>query len=159
LLRAIYPGSFDPVTNGHVDIAARAAKLFETLIVGVYDAPPKRLLFSTEERVAMMQEALRNVPNVRVEGYSGLTIDFARRVNAQVMVRGLRVVSDFEREMQLALANKKLGAEIETVCIMTDLNAAFLSSSLIKEIASLGGKVEEFVPPHVAAALRRAYGV
>jgi len=152
---AIYPGSFDPITNGHLDIATRAAKLFEKLIIGVYDTPAKRLLFTTEERVKLVRQAVANLPNVDVESFSGLTTDFARKVNAQAVVRGLRVGADFEREFEMALMNKELFPELELVCLMTNLEYQFLSSSLLKEVASLGGNIDDFVPKPVAEALRR----
>jgi len=151
---AIYPGSFDPVTMGHVDIAERAAALFEQLIVAVYDEPPKPLLFTAEERVALMKKALAHIPNVRVECYNGLTVEFARKTNAKVLVRGLRMSSDFEREFEMALMNKKLAPEVELVCFMTKLEFQFISSSLLKEAAKLGGYIDDLVPEHVATALR-----
>jgi pantetheine-phosphate adenylyltransferase len=154
LTKAIYAGSFDPVTNGHVDIATRAAALFEELIIGVYDAPPKSLTFSTEERVDLMKKAVAHLPNVRVTAYTGLTVAFARRMDAQVMVRGLRMTSDFEREFEMALMNKKLDPDIELVCLMTSLEYQFVSSSLLKEACALGGDICELVPAHVAVALR-----
>lgn len=153
---AIYPGTFDPVHYGHIDIATRAASIFDRLVVAVYDhrRPLKSILFSTDERVAMMQEALRHLPNVVVESYRGLTVGYARAKHARVIVRGLRVTYDFEFEYQRALTNKKLAPEIETVSFMTSLEAAFLSSSMVKEIASVGGCVEGMVPSHVQAALQ-----
>lgn len=151
---AIYPGSFDPVTMGHVDIAERAAALFEKLIVAVYDEPPKPLLFTAEERVAMMEKALVHIPNVQVERYHGLTVEFAQKRKAKVMVRGLRMSSDFEREFEMALMNKKLAPGVELVCFMTKLDFEFVSSSLLKEAAKLGGNIDDLVPEHVAAALR-----
>ena len=154
---ALYPGSFDPVTKGHVDIAERAAVLFDEMIVAVYDAPPKRLLFSTEERVELMKKALSHIPNARVEFFTGLTVEFARKVNADVIVRGLRMSSDFEREFEMALMNKKLAANVELVCLMTNLEYEFVSSSLLKEICQLGGSIDEFVPEHVAAALKEKF--
>ena len=152
---AIYPGSFDPITNGHLDIATRAAKLFEKLIIGVFDTPNKRLLFTTEERLKLVRQAVANLPNVEVESFSGLTTDFARKVNAQAVVRGLRVGADFEREFEMALMNKELFPELELVCLMASLKYQFLSSSLLKEVASLSGDIEDFVPKHVAEALRK----
>lgn len=152
---AIYPGSFDPITNGHVDIATRAAKLFQKLIIGVYDAPAKPLLFTTEERVNLARQAVANLPNVDVASFSGLAVDFARKVKAQALVRGLRVGADFEREFEMALMNKKLFPELELVCLMTSLEYQFLSSSLLKEVASLGGNIDDFAPKHVAVALRK----
>ena len=151
---AVYPGSFDPVTNGHIDIATRAAKVFERIIVAVYDTPSKALLFSTEERVSMMAEALKDVPNVTVEGYHGLTVDYAQKVGAKVIVRGLRVVSDFEWELQIALMNRQLAPEIDLVCLMTNLRYSYLSSTIVKEVARLGGDMSDLVPPHVARAMR-----
>jgi pantetheine-phosphate adenylyltransferase len=152
---AIYPGSFDPITNGHLDIINRATKLFEKLIIGVYDTPDKHLLFTTEERAEMVRQATANLPNVEVRVFNGLTVDFAKKVKAQAIVRGLRMSADFEREFDLAMMNKKLAPEIELVCLMSDLKYQFLSSSLLKEAASLGGKVDDLVPKHVAEALRK----
>ena len=153
---AIYPGSFDPITNGHLDIASRAAKLFEKLIIGVYDTPrDKQLLFTTQERVELVRQAIVNLPNVEVESFSGLTIDFAQKVKAQAMVRGLRMGADFEREFDLAMMNKKLYPELELVCLMANQEYQFLSSSLLKEAAKLGGNIDGFVPKHVAIALRK----
>lgn len=154
---AIYPGSFDPVTMGHVDIAVRAAALFERLIVAVYDDPPKSLLFTVEERVGLMTKALAHVPNIRVESYSGLTVEFARKTKASAMVRGLRMISDFEREFEMALMNQKLAPEIELVCLMTRLEFEFISSSLLKEAAKLGGCIDGLVPKHVIDALNDKY--
>jgi len=152
---AIYPGSFDPITNGHLDVATRAAKLFERLIIGVYDTPDKRLLFTTEERVELVKQAIADLPNVTVESFSGLTVDFARRVGAQTIVRGLRVGADFEREFEMALMNKKLCPELELVCLMANQEYQFLSSSLLKEATRLGGNIDSFVSKHVATALRK----
>ena len=155
--RAIYPGTFDPVHSGHIDIATRAAGLFEHLTVAIYARPLKSLLFSTKERKAMIEEALAHVPNLSVATYNELTVDFARRVGAQAIVRGLRVISDFELEFQMALTNKKLAPEIEFVCLMTSQEYAFLSASTVKEIAMLGGCVDGMVPAHVARALQARF--
>ena len=155
--RAIYPGTFDPVHNGHIDIATRAAGLFDHLTVAIYARPLKNLLFTTQERKAMMEEALGHIPNVSVATYNQLTVDFARQVGAQVIVRGLRVISDFELEFQMALTNKKLAPEIEFVCLMTSQEYAFLSASTVKEIAMLGGCVDGMVPPHVAKAMQAKF--
>ncbi len=152
-LIALYPGTFDPIHMGHVDIATRAAALFEYLVVGVYDRPNKKLLFTTDERVALVREALAHLPNVEVRAYQGLTIAFAQALGARVLVRGLRVISDFELEYQLALTNRQLAPELESVCLMTRQEHAFLSSSLVKEIFLLGEGVEGMVPPHVRLAL------
>jgi pantetheine-phosphate adenylyltransferase len=156
---AIYPGSFDPVTNGHLDIANRAAALFDQLIICVYDVPQKHLLFSTQERVDLMRKAVTHLPNARVEAYSGLTVGFARQMNAKVIVRGLRMSSDFEREFEMALMNKKLDQDIELVCLMTSLEYQFISSSLLKEACQLGGDISNLVPEHVAAALTDKFGL
>jgi len=152
---AIYPGSFDPITNGHVDIATRAAKLFGKLVIGVYDAPAKQLLFTTEERVEMVRQATANLANVEVEPYTRLTVDFAKRVKAQAMVRGLRMSADFEREFDMAMMNKNLFPELELVCLMTNPKYQFLSSTLLKEVACLGGNLDDLVPEPVAKALRK----
>ena len=152
---AIYPGSFDPITNGHLDIAARAAKLFEKLIIGVYEAPNKHPLFTTEERVELVRQSIADLPNVAVEPYRELTVDFARRVNAQAIVRGLRMSADFEREFDMAMMNKRLYPELELVCLMASMEYQFLSSTLLKEAASLGGNISDLVPEHVATALRK----
>ena len=157
MTNAIYPGSFDPVTNGHLDIANRAASLFDELIIGVYDRPQKHLMFSTEERMDLIKKAVAHLPNVRVTSYNGLTVDFARKMKAKVMVRGLRMSSDFEREFEMALMNKKLDREIELVCLMTSLEFQFLSSSLLKEACELGGDITSLVPKHVAVALKKRF--
>ncbi len=152
---AIYPGAFDPITNGHLDIATRAAKLFEKLIIGVYDTPAKHLLFTTEERVELVRQAIANLPNVDVESFSGLVVDFAKKVKAQAIVRGLRVGADFEREFEMALMNRKLCPDCDVVCLMSNLKYQFVSSSLLKEVASLRGSIDDLVPIPVAEALRK----
>lgn len=154
---ALYPGSFDPVTNGHLDIVTRAAALFDRVIVGVYDAPAKEVLFSTQERVEMFSRAVQGLPNVSVASYSGLTVDFARRVGAQALVRGLRAVTDFEYEFQMALLNRKMAPEIEVVCLMTSLDYSFLTASMVKEIAGLGGRINGLAPDHVVVALEEKF--
>jgi pantetheine-phosphate adenylyltransferase len=154
---AVYPGSFDPVTNGHIDIATRAAKIFDRVIVAVYDTPSKALLFTTAERVAMMAESLSDIPNLAVTSYQGLTVDYVRQVGARVMVRGLRVVSDFEWELQIALMNRELAPEIDLVCLMTNLRFSYLSSTIVKEVARLGGDMSDLVPARVAQALHDRY--
>jgi len=150
---ALYPGTFDPIHLGHIDIARRAAGIFDHLIVAVYDRPLKNLLFDSADRLEMVRQALRDVPNISTATYSGLTVDFAQKVGAGVMVRGLRVAYDFELEYQMAMTNKKLHPELETVCLMTGQDHAFLSSSIVKEIAGAGGCVAKMVTPMVQAAL------
>jgi pantetheine-phosphate adenylyltransferase len=152
---ALYPGSFDPVTNGHLDIIIRASKLFDKLIIGVYDTPEKQILFSTEERAELVRQAITNMPNVEVSVFSGLTVDFAKKKQAKTIVRGLRMSADFEKEFDLAMMNKKLSPDVELICLMSDLKYQFLSSSLLKEAAKLGGNIDDLVPEHVAKALRR----
>ena len=152
---AIYPGSFDPITNGHIDITTRASKLFEKIFIAIFETPDKHLFFSIEERVDLARQAIANLPNVEVRPYSGLTVDFAKQVKAQVMVRGLRMSADFEREFEMAMMNKKLYPELELVCFMASQEYQFLSSSLLKEAASLGGDITSLVPEHVAEALRK----
>ena len=154
---AVYPGTFDPVHYGHVDITRRASKLFDRLVVGVYDRPNKDLLFSLDERVALLREALRDVPGVEARSYTGLTVDFARQLGARVIVRGLRVISDFEWEYQMALTTRELAPDVDMVCLMTSLEHAFISSTIVKEIAQAGGSISRFVPPHVAGALRSRF--
>ncbi len=156
---AIYPGSFDPISSGHLDIVIRAARIFDKLIVGIYDTPAKSLLFTTAERVDLAKKAVVGMLNVEVESFTGLTVDFARRVKAQAMVRGLRMSGDFEREFNMAMMNKKFYPDLELVCLMASVEYQFVSSSLLKEAASLGGEIEDFVPKHVAAALRDKFKV
>jgi pantetheine-phosphate adenylyltransferase len=157
MTKAIYPGTFDPVHNGHIDIATRAAGLFEHVTMAIYDRPLKTLLFTTAERKAMIEKALVDVPNITVTTYNVLTVDFAKEMGAQVIVRGLRVISDFELEFQMALTNKKLAPDIEVVCLMTAQEYAFLSASTVKEIVMLGGCVNGMVPDHVAEAIRAKF--
>jgi pantetheine-phosphate adenylyltransferase len=152
---AIYPATFDPITNGHVDIAERAAKIFDELIVGVYAQPVKSLLFSIEDRLEMTRLALAHITNVHVESYSTLTVYFARERGAGVIVRGLRALSDFEWELQLSLTNHSLDSGIETVCLMASQEHSFLSSSILKEIAMNGGSIEHLAPAVVVEALNR----
>jgi len=154
---AIYPGSFDPITNGHLDIATRAAKLFDKVIIGVYETPTKPLLFSTEERVELIKKAIADLPNVEVEPFNMLTVNFARKLKAKAMVRGLRMSADFEREFDMAMMNKRLFPELECVCLMARAEYQFLSSSLLKEAVSLGGAIDDLVPKHVASALKEKF--
>lgn len=150
---AVYPGTFDPIHLGHVDIATRAATIFDQLVIAVYDRPAKSLLFSVERRVELARDALALLPNVRVAPYGGLTVEFARQVKAQVVVRGLRVIFDFDMECQMAHTNYLLAPEIEYVCLMARRDHAVLSSTMVKEVALLGGDVDSMVPPKIAAAL------
>lgn len=157
MTRALYPGSFDPVTKGHVDIAVRAAALFDELVIGVFDAPPKNLLFTTQERVEMMKKTLSHVPNIQVTSYSNLTVKFARELGAKVIVRGLRMGSDFEHEFDMALMNQKQAPDIDTVCLMSHAEYQFISASLLKEVAQFDGRVEAFVPETVVIALKQKF--
>ena len=150
---AVYPGTFDPITNGHLDVAIRAARLFERVIIGVYDLPDKDLLFNTEERVDLIKRSISSLTNVEVQSFGGLIVDFAKKVGALTIVRGLRIGADFEREYEMALMNKKLWPEFELVCLMANLQYQFISSSLMKEVAGLGGNIENLVPEPVAKAL------
>jgi len=154
MVRALFPGTFDPIHYGHIDIASRASKLFDEVVMAVYDKPLKSLMFSPEERMALVNEAFKDSPKVKVTGYSGLTVDFARKIGAHVIVRGLRVFSDFEFEFRMGLANQRLASDIETVAFITAEEHTFLSSSTVKEIASLNGNVSSMVPPHVEKALK-----
>ena len=155
--RAIFPGSFDPIHNGHIDIARRAAAIFDELILCIYATPSKNILFPFEERVEMAEKVFADVPNITVAGYTGLTVDYARKVGATCMVRGLRVFSDFDYEFRMALANKKLAPDIETVSLITTHQFTFVSSSTVKEVVSLGGDVSGMVPDFVRDALIRKY--
>ncbi len=154
---AIFPGTFDPITNGHVDVATRAAGLFERVIIGVYDSGDrsrKQPLFSVEERTQLAAEALAHVPNIDVDRFDGLLIDYANRVGAHAIVRGLRAVSDFEYELGMAHINSTLNHAIETVCLMTSSDHSFIHANLVRDVALLGGDVSVLVPPHVSRALR-----
>lgn len=153
MVTAVYPGSFDPITNGHLDIITRACALFDKLIIGIYDKPDKQMLFSLEERVALAKKALADFHNVHVKSYSGLTVEFIRKEGGRAMIRGLRMNSDFESEFEIAAMNKKLAPDIELVCLMASSEYQCLSSKLIKEVANLGGSLKGLVPEHVAAAL------
>ena len=154
---AIYPGTFDPATLGHLDLISRAAKLFDEVIVGVAENRDKTPLFTLEERVEMLKQAANGLDNVSVIGFNNLLIECARQYNADTILRGLRAVSDFEYEFQLAAMNRHLDPGIETTFLTPSESYAFLSSTLIKEVASLGGDVSEFVPPQVINALKGAY--
>jgi pantetheine-phosphate adenylyltransferase len=155
--RAIYPGSFDPVTNGHLDVIDRASNLFDEVIVAIADNVEKQPLFALEERLEMLRSSLEGRSNVRVGQFAGLLVDFAVKENANAVVRGLRAVSDFEFEFQMALMNRKLQGTVETIFLMPKEDYTYLSSRLVKEIARLGGDVSKFVPTHVANGLRKKF--
>ena len=156
--KAIYPGSFDPVTYGHIVIIERASKIFDELVVAVLNNRAKSPLFSVDERVNILNEVLSDIPNVRVESYEGLLVDFAVECGAGVIVRGLRAVTDFEYELQLAQTNNVLNTGIDTVFLTTSLEYAYLSSSTVKEVASYGGDIDKFVPPLVRRLTYEKYG-
>jgi pantetheine-phosphate adenylyltransferase len=154
---AVYPGRFDPVTNGHVDIAQRSSTLFERLVIAVYDLAPDKCLFSTEERADLFRNAVAHLRNVEVKPFAGLVVDFARRERANVLVRGIRAVTDFEAELDMALMNKKMAPEIESVYMMASLEHLYVSGHRIREVASLGYDVGELVSPHVMKALEKKF--
>jgi len=158
LVAAVYPGRFDPVTLGHVDIAQRAATLFDRVVIAVYDLPPSGCLFTTEQRVAFFAEAVKHIEHVEVKSFTGLIVDFAREEAAKALVRGIRAVTDFEAEFDMALMNSKMAPEIESVYLMASLEHLFVSGHRIREVASMGYDVGELVPPRVAAALREKFG-
>lgn len=155
--RAIYPGSFDPVTNGHLDVIERARKLFDEVIVAVAHNDEKQPLFSLEERLELLRETVGRIANVRIAEFQSLLVDFAKAQNAGAVIRGLRAVSDFEFEFQMALMNRKLDAAVETIFLMPKEEYTYLSSRIVKEIARLGGDISSFVPVCVAKALRREF--
>lgn len=151
---AVYPGTFDPLTNGHADLVRRAARLFDRVVVAVAADPPKRPFFSLKERVALARAGLGDLPNVEVQGFHGLLVEYARALGACAVVRGLRAVSDFEFEFQMAAMNRALAPELESIFLTPAEEYAFISSSLVREVAALGGDVSRFVAPAVEAALR-----
>ncbi|MFO7815496.1 MAG: pantetheine-phosphate adenylyltransferase [Halanaerobiales bacterium] len=155
--RVVYPGSFDPVTKGHLNIIKRAANIFDEVIVAVFKNPNKDPIFSMQERVELLKETTENIPKVRVDSFTGLTTNYVRSKNACAIIRGLRAVSDFEGEFQMASMNKELDPEIETVFLMTDSKYAFLSSSVVKEVAQFGGSMDNVVPKPVEKALLEKY--
>lgn len=155
--RAIYPGSFDPVTNGHLDVVQRAARLFDEVIVAVAHNEQKTGLFSMDERRHLLEQTVGELPNVRVAQFSGLLVDYARKEGVNAVIRGLRAISDFEFEFQMALMNRKLEPAVETIFLMPREEYTAISSRIVKEIAKLGGNVEAFVPPWVAQALREKF--
>ncbi|MCS7186443.1 MAG: pantetheine-phosphate adenylyltransferase [Armatimonadetes bacterium] len=155
MIRAVYPGTFDPVTNGHLDVIERAAKIFDELIVAVTTNPAKTPWFTLEERVEMLKECCSHLTNVTVEAFDGLLVNFVRQKEAKVIIKGLRAVTDFDYEFQMAAINRKLAPEIETLFLMTSLPYAYLSSSAVKEVASLNGCLKDLVPENVAQRLRQ----
>lgn len=156
---AVYPGSFDPITNGHLDLIQRGLKIFDTIIVAIAVNPVKKPLFTIAERVEMIREVLNDHPRVKIDHFTGLLVDYVRSQNTNVILRGLRAVSDFDYEFQLALMNRRLAPEIETVFLMTSLKWVFLSSSILKEAVSLGGVIQDIVPPVVFKRLRQKFGL
>ncbi len=157
--RAIYPGSFDPVTYGHLDIIKRSADIFDELIIGVLNNRAKSPLFSVDERVNILKEVLKGIDNISIVSYEGLLVDFAIANDARVIVRGLRAVTDFEYELQMAQTNKVLNNEVETMFLTTSLEYAYLSSSTVREVASYGGDISKFVPPYVEKQIYDKYGI
>lgn len=157
-ITAIYPGTFDPITSGHFDLIQRAARFYDRLVIAVADNRNKNSLFSLEERVALAKEVTADLSNVEVIGFSGLLVDFVKQIDGHVLLRGLRAVSDFEYEFQLASMNRKLAPEVETMFMTPAENYAFISSSLVREISALGGDVSEFVHPAVETALKQKFG-
>jgi pantetheine-phosphate adenylyltransferase len=155
---AIYPGSFDPVTNGHLDIVKRGLKLFDKIIVTILYNPGKETLFSVEERLGMLRESIKSLSHIEIDRYDGLLVDYAAKRKAQAILRGMRAVSDFEYEFQMALMNRRLNREIQTVFLMTGLRWIFTSSSIIKEAARFGGNIEGMVPPNVLEKLKTKFG-
>lgn len=155
---AIYPGSFDPVTFGHIDIIKRAARIFDTLTVSVLYNKVKTPLFSVEERVNMLKEVTRDIPNVRIDSFTGLLADYARESDSDVIIRGLRAITDFEFELQMSQTNRKLVENVDTVFLTTSLEYAYLSSTTVKEVAAFGGDIHQFVPKCVAKKIYAKYG-
>ena len=157
--RAIYPGSFDPVTFGHLDIIKRSSRLFDEIIVGVLNNSQKNALFSIDERVNMIKELTREYPNVRVDSFDGLLVDYAKEVDATVIIRGLRAVTDFEYELQIAQVNHVQNASLETIFLTTSLNYSYLSSTVVREFASHGGDISRFVPAEIIPLIEDKYNV
>ena len=156
-MTVLYPGSFDPVTLGHVDVTQRAARLFDKIVIGVYDTPSKSLMFDTDERMDLFRRAVTDIPNVEVTSFQGLVVRYAQEIGANTIVRGLRSGSDFEYEFDMAFMNRRLAPDVDLVSFMTSLDYMFLSSSLIKEVAMLGGDITGMVPPHVIEAVNSKF--
>lgn len=157
MVRAVFPGTFDPIHHGHIDIASRAARVFDELVVAVYDRPLKSLLFSPQERLEMVEQSLAGIRGIRVALFGGLIVNYCQEIGAQVIVRGLRVFSDFEHEFRMALANHRLAPRVEVVLFITQEEHSFLTGSTVREIASLGGDVSSMVPPQVVEALKMRF--
>lgn len=157
MIRAIYPGSFDPVTLGHLDVIRRSSRIVDELIVGVLNNNSKKPLFTAGERVDMLREVVKDLPNVRVVSFSGLLIDFADEVNANIVVRGLRAITDFEYELQMSQTNHIMNPKIDTIFFTTSLEYAYLSSSTVKEVAMFGGDISQFVPQTVLEAMKQKF--
>lgn len=157
MVKAVFPGTFDPIHFGHIDIATRASCIFDELVVAVYDRPLKNLLFMPDDRIQMVKNAFSGNRKIIVQGYSGLTVDFCKKINAQVIVRGLRVFSDFEHEFRMALANHRLAADIEVIALITSEEHSFLSSTTVREIAALGGDISSMVPDFIQEALKNKF--
>ncbi|MBN2018277.1 MAG: pantetheine-phosphate adenylyltransferase [Candidatus Cloacimonetes bacterium] len=154
---AIYPGTFDPITNGHIDIIERAARIFNKVVIGVAEETYKDCLFTLEERVELAHECTKHIPNVTVEAFSGLAVEYVRKRQSSVMIRGLRAVSDFEYELQIALANRTLSEEVETVFLIPHSKYLYLSSTLVKQIISSGGSIREYVPKSISEKMLSKY--
>ena len=155
--RAIYPGTFDPVTYGHIDVIRRSAKIVDELVIGVLVNNQKTPLFSPEERVEMLESVVKDIPNVRVVAFNGLLIDFAEEQNANFLIRGLRAVTDFEYELQMAQTNRIIDPDIDTIFLTTSLEYAYLSSSTVREVASFNGDISKFVPEHIAELVKKKF--
>ena len=153
----VYQGTFDPITNGHLDVVTRASKTFSHVILGIFDTPDKKLLFNTSERVELCEQSTKHLQNVEVRLFTGLAVDFAQKVGATAMVRGLRSISDFDNEFAMDMMNRKMHSDITTIYMTTGTEFTFVSSTLIKEVARLGGKINDFVPVNVAVALQGKY--
>lgn len=152
--KVLYPGSFDPVTNGHMDIIERSSKIFQEVYVGVLDNVNKKSMFTVNERVEMLRKSVKDMDNVFVDSFCGLTVEYARELGCKIIIRGLRAVSDYEEELKMALANRQMAPEIETLFLISDSRYTFLSSSTIKEISFFNGDISDFVPPHVDKAMK-----
>ena len=156
---AIYPGSFDPITNGHLDIIERSSKMVDELVVGVLNNSAKNSLFSVEERVSMLKEMTKDMPNVKVDSFDGLLVDFMEQIGATIIIRGLRAISDYEYELQIAQTNHKVNPKVDTVFLTSSLEYAYLSSTIVKEFASYGGDISQFVPEQLVDKIYAKYNI